>query len=124
MPVVPGAVHVLLFIIVEILVHKDDPDILRRLLVAHGEIVTIGICQSESAILQQVAIVDDSFPGIHGLAVDRKQYVAAIGSLAVSPVIVAIHFCIKDQFGKHETDHRLRHTPVIVAPLHTVRIRE
>ena len=51
MTVVPGSEHILLFVVVEIPVHKDDPDILWRVLIANSEIITIVIGQSESIVL-------------------------------------------------------------------------
>ena len=121
MAIVPGAVHILHLVVVEVFVHGDNPDVLWRVLVVYGEVLAVRISQFESEfIFQDVAVVDGCLPGIHDVSVDVELHLAAIRTIEVCPVIIGIDLGVEHQFGEYEQGHGLRDTSVEVSAVYAV----
>ena len=114
MAVVIGAEHVLLLVVVEVFVHGYRPDVLRRAFVVYDEVRLIVRRQLESHVADEVAVVDGGLPGVHLPVAGFECHLRAVGSHAVSPVVVGIHLGVEHQLGHHEGRHGLCDAAVVV----------
>jgi len=102
MTVVVRAMHVLLLVRIEVLVHGDDEDIFFRVLVIHDEVAAVVVFQAVAQCLNLIAVFDTL---LHILShICRTQ----------------IHPTVQHHLSHHEVAYRHRDASVVVTLAHTV----